>query len=115
MNLPTQDQVNAASRHIASAVGGAVVMFGLSSKIDINTVNTIINSLGSIVNNVVIILGIVTPAIAAYYAQKSAKPESQAASLEAKGAIVVGPPELAAATPNSPNVLSQTEVKVVPK
>lgn len=115
MKLPTQDQVNAATRHLISALGGAIVMFGLSSKISIETVTIIINQLGSITNSVVLLLGIVTPIIAAYYAQKSAKPENQAASLEAKGAIIITTPEIAAATPNSPNVLSQNDVKVMTK
>lgn len=115
MKLPTTDQVNAATRHLISAIGGAVVMFGLSSKINIETVTTVINQLGSITNSIVLLLGIVTPVIAGYYAQKSAKTENQAASLEAKGAIVITTSEIANATPNSPNVISQDEVKVVPK
>lgn len=115
MNLPTKDQVNAASRHLLSALGGAVVMFGIGSKVDMGTVTTIVNTFGSLINDVVLLIGVLAPVYAGWRAQQSAQPASQAASLEKQGAIVVTTPEIAAATPNSPNVLSTTEVKVVSK
>lgn len=116
MNLPTQNQVNAATRHLISAAGGAIIMFGLSSKINIDTLTTAINAFGNIINNAVIIAGIVAPAIAAFYASRSASPASQAASVAAvPGTIIVTSPEIAKATPDSPNVISNTEAKVVQK
>ena len=114
MNLPTQDQVNAVARHLVSFAGGAIVMFGLGSKIDAGTVNVIITTGGALVNNVITLVGVISPMVAAYFASKSASPASQAASVAARGGIVVTTPAIAAAVP-SPNVVSETEVKVIPK
>jgi hypothetical protein len=115
MNLPTSAEVNAATRHIGSFAAGAIAMFGLSSKFDPSTVQQIIAASGNVINDVIILIGLVGPFITAYFASKSATPAAQAVSLEKQGAIVVTSPEIAAATPNSPNVISNTEVKVVPK
>jgi hypothetical protein len=117
VNLPTQNQVNAATRHIISAVGGAIIMFGLSSKINIDTLTVAINAFGSIINSVVIIVGVVAPLLSGYFASRSASPASQAASMAANvpGTVIVTSPEIAKATPDSPNVVSNTEVKVVQK
>jgi hypothetical protein len=114
MWLPSQAQVNAASRNIASAVGGAVLMFGLSTKIDINTINQIISATGTLVNDAVVLIGVVGPFVAAYFASKSASPVAQAAAVAASGGKVVTSPEIAAAVP-SPNVMSEADVKVVSK
>lgn len=115
MWLPTQGQVNAATRNIASAVGGAILMFGLSSKINVNAVGQVIAATGTIVNDAVVLIGLVSPLVAAYYASRSASPTAQAKAVTAAGAIVVGSPELAAATPEDPNIVSRTDVKVVQK
>jgi hypothetical protein len=114
MWLPSQAQVNAACRHIASAVGGAILVFGLSGKIDVNAVNQIITAAGTVVNDVVILIGLVSPMIAAYFASKSASTQSQAAALAATGAKVITTPEIAAAVPSN-NVMSATDVKVISK
>lgn len=115
MNLPTSTQVNAATAHAASFVAGAVAMLGLSSKIDINVVQQIIASLGNLTNDGILLISLVSPFITGYFASKRSSPTSQAVSLEKQGAIVVVSPAIANATPNSPNVVSNTEVKVVRK
>jgi len=115
MNLPTSAEVNAATRHVASFAAGAIAVFGLSTKLDPATVQNIITALGGLTNDAILLVGLVGPLVTGYFASKSATPASQAASLEKGGAIVVASPEIAAATPNSPNVISNTEVKVVPK
>jgi len=61
MWLPSQAQVNAASRHVASAIGGAIIVFGLSTKIDVNTVNAIVTATGTLVNDAVVLIGLVSP------------------------------------------------------
>ena len=114
MNLPTQDQVNTAVRHLVSFAGGAVVMFGLGTKINPDTVTAIITTSGALVNNVITLAGLVSPIVMALIASRSASPASQAASVAAHGGVVVTTPAIAAAVP-SPNVVSQTDVKVVPK
>lgn len=114
MWLPSQSQVNAASRNIASAVGGAVLMFGLSTKIDINTVNQIITATGTVVNDLVVLIGLISPILAALYASRSASPTAQAAAVGATGAKVITTKEIADAVPSG-NVMSETEVKVVSK
>lgn len=115
MWLPTQAQVNAFSRNVASGIGGAVLMFGLSTKIDINTVNSVITAASTVVNDVVVLVGLVSPFIAGYFASRSASPTAQAKAVTAAGAVVVGSAELAEATPEDPNIVSRDQVKVVPK
>lgn len=117
MWLPTQAQVNAATRHIASAIGGGILVFGLSTKIDPATVTNIIGAAGTVINDVIVLIGLVSPLIAGYYASKSASPASQAASITKTepGTIVVTTPEIAKATPDAPNVVSKDDVRVVNK
>ncbi len=91
MWLPTQGQVNAATRHIASAISGGILVFGLSTKINPDTVNKIISAMGPIINDVVTLIGLVGPIIAGYYASKSASPTAQAAAVGSSAETVVKP------------------------
>ena len=81
--LPTQNEVNAATRHAASFAAGAVAMFGLSSKISPEQITAIINSLGALTNDAITVIGLVTPIVAAYYASRSASPKAQVAAVQA--------------------------------
>lgn len=114
MDLPSAAQVNAAARHVASFAGGAVVMFGLSSKINPDSLNAIINATGTLINDAIVLFGLISPLLAGYFASKSASPVAQAAAVAATGATVIAPPAIAAAVP-SPNVMSSETVKVVAK
>lgn len=114
MWLPSQAQVNASSRHAASFAAGAIMVFGLSTKIDPGTVTSIITATGTLVNDAVILIGLVSPLLAGYFASKSASPTSQAAAVAATGAKVVTTPEIAAAVPSS-NVMSNADVRIVNK
>ena len=114
MDLPTPAQVNAAARHVASFAGGAIVMFGLSSKISPDTLTSIINATGALVNDLVLLVGLVSPIVAGYFASHSASPVAQAAAVAATGAQVITTPAIARAVPSS-NVMSSNEVKVVAK
>lgn len=91
MWLPTQAQVNAASRHAASFAGGAIMVFGLSTKIDVNTVNQVIAATGTAVNDIILLVGLASPLLAGFFASKSASPTAQAAAIGANGATVVKP------------------------
>ena len=98
MNLPTQAEVNAAARHAASFAGGAIVAFGLSTKIDPKTVQDLIAATGNLVNDGLTIAGIVMPVVAAWYAKRSATPAAQAAALAATATGPAGPAAVAAQT-----------------
>lgn len=91
MNLPTPAQVNAAARHAASFAGGAILMFGLSTKINVDTVNQIIAATGTLVNDAVVLIGLLSPIVMAVIASRSASPASQAASIGANQSTVVEP------------------------
>ena len=90
MNLPTPAEVNAAARHAGSFAAGAVAMFGLQSKIDPATVVAIVNSLGNLTNDAVLLIGLVTPLVTAYLASRSASPDAQkkAVSLQPNTIVV---------------------------
>ena len=81
MNLPSQDQVNAIARHVASFAGGAIVMFGLGTKVNPATVTAIVNATGTLVNDFVVLAGLVSPMVAAYFASRSASQTSQVKSV----------------------------------
>ena len=116
MNLPTQAEVNAATRHIGSFVGGVILAFGISTKVDPNTIQQIIAATGTLVNDGIVLIGLVGPMVAAYFASKSANPKSQAESITktVPGTMIVTPDPKIASTPN-PNIVSTNEVKVEKK
>lgn len=114
MDLPTPAQVNAAARHVASFAGGAIVMFGLGTKINPDIVNQLITATSTLVNDGIVLAGVISPLVAAYFATKTASPAAQAAAVAATGAQVITTPAIAAAVTSS-NVMSSNDVKVVAK
>jgi predicted lipid-binding transport protein (Tim44 family) len=83
MNLPTSAQVNAVTRHVGTFAAGAITMFGLSSKLDPATIQALIAALGNATNDIILIVGIVTPLVTTYLSGRSASPAAQGASLAA--------------------------------
>lgn len=106
MQLPTQAEVNAATRHLASFAGGVILAFGLSGKIDPQTVQNIIGAAGTLVNDGVILVGLVAPLVAGYFAKQSATPAAQASAVvQAAQAGTLPPPaqaQVAAALSTAP-------------
>jgi hypothetical protein len=115
MWLPTKAQVDAAARHAITAAGTAIALFGLQARgVDIAQVTAMIQALGSTVNDLVVVAGAAGGLYAAIRASGTASPTAQAKAVAATGAVVVASPEIAAATPET-NIVSNDEVKVVPK
>ena len=116
MNLPSQSEVNAAARHAASFAAGAIAVFGLSTKIDPNTVQQVIAATGTLVNDGILLIGFIIPIVTSLKASQSATPKAQAEALTAAvpGTVVVTSSEIANATPNS-NIVSTDDVKVLQK
>lgn len=113
MWLPTKAQVDSASRHAISIAGTAIAIFGLQAKgISLEQATATIQALGSTVNDVVVLIAALAPLYAMLKASHTASPTQQAKSVAATGAIVVGSPELAAATPDVPNIVSSDSVEV---
>jgi hypothetical protein len=82
MWLPTRDQVDAASRHAISIAGTAIAMLGLQAKgVTIENITAVIQSLGSVVNDLLVLLAAIAPLYAAWKASHSANPTVQGASL----------------------------------
>lgn len=98
MNLPTTSQVLAATRHVATFAAGAIAMFGLSTKINPDQVTAIINGAGTAINDIVILIGLITPVVSAYLATRSASPAQQIKAVEANPnvAAVIATPAVAA-------------------
>lgn len=88
MNLPTSNQVLAATRHVASFAAGAIAMFGLSTKINPDQVVALINSAGTAVNDIIVLIGLATPFITSYFAAHSASPTSQIKAVDALPEVV---------------------------
>jgi hypothetical protein len=96
MWLPSQDQVNAASRHAISVAGTAFVIFGLQAKgISLDQVKAAITALGSVVNDLIVLVGTLAP----FYALlKAASTASHASQINAVQAIAnTGGPDTKAA------------------
>lgn len=114
MWLPTRGQVDAVSRHAITAAGTMVLLFGLQAKgVDIDVIKGAISALGETVNTIVVLLGALAPVYALLRASHNASPIEQAKAVEATGAVVVTTTEIAKATPDSPNIVSKEDVKVV--
>lgn len=115
MNLPTQAQVNAATRHAASFAAGAIAMFGISTKIDPQTVVAIINSLGTLTNDAVTLIGLVTPLIAAWFASRSASTAAQKKSIVAAqpNTVIVETSSAAATIKTANTIAAIPEVNLV--
>jgi len=89
MLLPTKDQVNAAGRHVITAAGMAITIFGLQAKgVTLEGVTTFINSLGETINTIVQFLGAAGIFYAAIKAGHAVAPTSQIAAVQA---IATGP------------------------
>lgn len=91
MWLPTQAQVNAFTRHLASVAGGAVLVLGLGSKIDTAALTQAIAAAGTVVNDIVVLVGVAAPLIAGLYASRTASPSKQAAALGGSSSTIVQP------------------------
>lgn len=77
MTLPTPAQVMAVTRHVASFAAGAIMVFGLSNKISPEQVTAMINAMGTLVSDTVLLIAAVTPIATALFAAKSAGITSQ--------------------------------------
>lgn len=91
MWLPQQAQVNAFARNLASGAAGAVLMLGLGNKIDTAALTQTIAAAGTVVNDIVVLIGVATPLFAALYAGKTASPQAQSAALGASPSTIVEP------------------------
>ena len=112
MQLPTTAQIASATRHVASFAGGAVAMFGLSKAIDPVKLAEAINALGTLGQDLVTFIGLLTPLISGYIAWRSASLKSQMKAVEAAPGvqqIVVSSQAVADAA--GPKVVTPADIK----
>lgn len=118
------NQAEAAGKHLASATAGAIALavgyhFLAPSQVltDVpDNINHIVSGLEETAKGIAGLVSAITLVYTAIKSATKASPVSQAISLEKiPGTVVITTPEIAKATPDSPNVISNTEVKVVPK
>lgn len=89
MWLPTKAQVDAATRHVITAAGVAVTIFGLQAKgVSMDDVKTLIESLGSTVNTILQLVAAIGVVYGGIQATRSASPTSQIAHVQE---IATGP------------------------
>lgn len=117
MNLPTQDQVNTGVRYATAVAGVVVGLFGLAGHVDMNNVTEGIKSLGLVVSSIVTFIGFATPVYMAIKGMIATSEKNRAIALAKSNPDnkIITSPEIAAATPSIPNIVSSTEMKVVPK
>jgi len=115
MNLPNRAQVDTAARYAGTIAATAFAIFGLQAKgITLEQVQSVIAACGTLVNDIVVLVGALAPLYLAFRGISSSSATAQAAAVAATGAKVVTTPEIAAAVP-SPNVMSATDVRIVNK
>jgi hypothetical protein len=114
MNLPSQDQVNSAAKIIGSFLGGLLLAFGLTSKISPDAVTAIVNATSGLVNDVITLIGLVSPIFLAYFAAKSASQTAQVRAVQA----MPGVEQITVNAKANPDLAvmaaSTTDAKVVP-
>lgn len=116
MWLPSKSQVDTAGRYATAVAGTAITIFGLQNRgISLDQVKGVIQALGDTVNQIAILVAAAATLYASAKGIFKSSPTQQAVSVAATGAQVVTTPEIAAATPDSPNIVSQDQVMVVPK
>lgn len=90
--LPTQAQVNTAGRYVATILGTAIGIFGLQAKgISVDQVQGAIAAAGTVVNDIVILIGTVAPIYAAVRGILSSSKTGQAAAIGANSSTIVQP------------------------
>lgn len=92
MWLPTQAQVNTAVRYASTITGTAFAIFGLQAKgIPLDQVKASIAALGTVANDVLILVAAIGPVIAAIKGIRSSSPAGQAAAIGANTSTIVNP------------------------
>jgi len=116
------NQYKAAGRHVASYIaGGVTIAVGLhflspAQGTDIaNNIGSITDGVTKVATGLAGLIAVLAPIYTTLKAAHSASPVQEAITLEKTGAVIVTTPEIAASTPNSPNIVSTSEVKVVSK
>jgi hypothetical protein len=104
MPLPTQAQVNTAGRYAGTVIGTAFAIFGLEAKgISLDQVRAAIGALGTVVNDGVVLVGILAPLYASIKGVISSSSNGQAA------AIGANPKALVNAAPNGKAIITITD------
>ncbi len=97
MHLPTSAEVLAATRHVASFAAGAVTVFGLSGKLNPDQIQAAITAAGTALNDIIILVGLITTLVSGFIAARSASPAQQIISVKAmpevSGVVTMPTPE----------------------
>lgn len=103
MLLPTQAQVSTAVRYAGTILGTAFAIFGLQAKgFDLDQIKGAIAALGTVVNDVVILIAALAPIIAAIKGISSSSAAGQAAAIGANPKTIVNPAPNGTATVTLP-------------
>lgn len=109
MPLPTKEQVNTAGRYAGAIAGTAFAIFGLQAKgFSLDQVKAAIAAFGTVVNDIVVLIGVLAPIYAAVRGVSSSSPTGQAAAIGANATTVVNaaPGGKATVTINDPAMAS---------
>lgn len=122
MWMPTKPQIDAASRHVITAVGVAVTIFGLQAKgVDMNQVKVVIESMGATVNTIIQLVAAAGVLYGGIKAANSASPVNQIASVQQIATGAAGPVasdaqkaliEATSAVAQDSSILASQEAKV---
>jgi hypothetical protein len=109
MPLPSQAQVSTAVRYAGTIMGTAFAIFGLQAKgFDLDQIKAAIGALGTVVNDVVILIGALLPILAAIKGVSTSSSTGQAAAIGANPSTIVNaaPGGKATVTINDPAMAS---------
>jgi hypothetical protein len=83
MWLPTRAQVDSVSRHGITIAGTAITIFGLQARgFNLDQIKALINALGAVTNDLVVLAAAVAPVYAALKAAHTASSTSQIAAVQ---------------------------------
>lgn len=92
MWLPTKEQVNTAGRYAGAIAGTAFAIFGLQAKgFSLDEVKAAIAALGTVINDIVVLIGVLGPIYVAARGVSSSSPTGQAAAIGANSKAIVEP------------------------
>lgn len=92
MWLPSQAQVNTAGRYAGAIAGTAFAIFGIQAKgISLDQVKAIIAALGTVANDIIILVAMIGPIYASIKGVASSSQTGQGASIGANPSTIVQP------------------------
>lgn len=85
--MPTPGQWVAAMRHVGTFAAGIVTAFGLTKSVSPEAIQAAFDALGQLGEDLIKLVGILTPVVMTIWASRSASPKAQIAAVAAQPGV----------------------------